>query len=139
LIARAEAALSGERESVRVAYELRYVGQSFELSVEQSPSADARASAPDPQALSDAFAVLHEQRYGYRDDEADVELVNVRVSAWGPAPVVAPRGDDDGELMPGARLHGPCVYALGESTLYVPDGWSGVVDAHGTIALEDGT
>lgn len=142
LIASARAALAGECANVRVAYELRYVGQSFELSVEQPSVAEAGAdsapeSAPDPHALCEAFAALHKQRYGYRDDDAEVELVNMRVSTWGPAPVVAPRGDDDDELAPGARLHGPCVYALGESTLYVPDGWSGVVDAHGTIALED--
>jgi hypothetical protein len=29
------------------------------------------------------------------------------------------------------------VHALGESTLYLPAGWSGGVDEHGTIVLED--
>ena len=54
-----------------------------------------------------------------------------------PAPAPEPRGDEHGELAPGARLHGPAVHALGESTLYIPAGWSGVVDQHGTIVLED--
>jgi N-methylhydantoinase A/oxoprolinase/acetone carboxylase beta subunit len=139
LIARADGALAGERARLRVVYELRYVGQSFELAVERSDPVD-------PRALTDAFATAHEQRYGYSDDDADVELVTVRVSVWGAAPELAPRGgdDDDGDgdrasggLAPGARLAGPTVRALPEATLYVPDGWSGVVDEHGTILLED--
>ena len=99
--------------------------------------------------LADAFAAAHEQRYGYRDDDADVELVTVRVSVWGPAPELAPRGGGGGgggsgdgfrspdSLAPGARLAGPAVRALPEATLYLPAGWSGVVDEHGTILLED--
>ena len=133
LLADADAALTGERARLRVAYELRYAGQSFELAVEQSESVD-------PDALRDAFAAAHDQRYGYRDDAAQIELVTVRVSVWGPAPELAPRAGDDAsdELRPGARLGGPSVRTLGESTLYVPAGWSGVVDEHGTILLEDG-
>jgi N-methylhydantoinase A len=147
LIAQADAALAGERARLRVGYELRYVGQSFELAVERSDSVD-------PRVLADAFGTAHEQRYGYRDDGADVELVTVRVSAWGPAPELAPRGDGGGgdpgdrgdgnggdhapdSLAPGARLAGPAVRALPEATLYLPSGWSGVVDEHGTIRLED--
>ena len=130
LVEQAELALAGERERLRVSYELRYSGQSFELPVEQSESVD-------PRVLADAFAEAHEQRYGYRDERAAVELVNVRVSVWGHAPAPEPRGDEHGELAPGARLHGPAVHALGESTLYIPAGWSGVVDQHGTIVLED--
>jgi N-methylhydantoinase A len=136
LIAQADAALAGERERLRVRYELRYAGQSFELAVEQSDSVD-------PRLLAGAFAAAHEQRYGYCDDSAEIELVTVRVSVWGPAPELAPHaGDDDatgeaGALVPGARIDGPSVHALPDATLYVPDGWSGVVDEHGTIVLED--
>ncbi|HEY2215976.1 MAG TPA: hypothetical protein VGH21_00675, partial [Solirubrobacteraceae bacterium] len=162
LIERAELALAGERADVRITYELRYVGQSFELPVEQPPTtaADSSASAPDPQSLSEAFAALHEQRYGYRDDDADVELVNVRVSAWGPAPELLLRANPGpqasqssaqvvfngaaqparvlrGELAPGTRIVGPAVCALSEATLLVPPGWSGVVDQQGTCVLHD--
>ncbi|HTA05858.1 MAG TPA: hydantoinase/oxoprolinase family protein, partial [Solirubrobacteraceae bacterium] len=159
LIARADNALAGERAGIRITYELRYVGQSFELSVEQPQAAD-KALAPDPQALSEAFAVLHEQRYGYRDDEAAVELVNVRVSAWGPAPALLPLADPGaqasesrasvvfdgsahqtrvlrGGLAPGTRITGPALCALPEATLLVPPGWSGVVDRQGTCVLDD--
>jgi N-methylhydantoinase A len=154
LIAEADAALAGERADVRVAYELRYAGQAFELSVEAPGD-------PAPEALSEAFAAAHEQRYGYRDDSAEVELVNVRVSVWGPAPALRPQADTAaeperssaqvvfggealeasvlrGELAPGTDVHGPALCALPEATLLVPPGWSGVVDGHGTCVLHDG-
>jgi N-methylhydantoinase A len=130
LVAEADAALAGERARLRVAYELRYSGQSFELSVEQSESVD-------PDALRESFAAAHEQRYGYREDDNNVELVNVRVSVWGAAPELVVRGEQDDAFAPGARVAGPAVCALGDSTLFLPDGWSGEVDAHGTFVLED--
>ena len=171
LIAEADAALAGPREDVRVIYELRYVGQAFELAVEAPegerseagrPAGEDELDAPDPAALSEAFAAAHERRYGYRDDDAPVELVNVRVSVWGPAPRLRPQADAGaeperssahvvfagealealvlrGELAPGTEVRGPALCALGEATLLVPPGWSGVVDEHGTCVLEDGT
>jgi N-methylhydantoinase A len=154
LLAEASAALAGVRERLRVRYELRYAGQSFELSIEQSESLD-------PDVLCEDFARTHEQRYGYREDSAAVELVNVRVSVWGSAPELRPQAGAvaapaaaantavifagepldtavlRGDLPPGMRVHGPTVCALSESTLLVPPGWSGEVDAHGTCHLED--
>jgi N-methylhydantoinase A len=153
LVARADAALAGDVQRHRVLYELRYSGQSFELAVEQSQSVD-------PGELREAFAAAHEQRYGYRDDRAGVELVNVRVSVWGAAPALSPRAEPDavhaagsapvvfdgvpldatvlrGDLAPGTRVCGPAVCALAESTLLVAPGWSGAVDEHGTLHLQD--
>jgi N-methylhydantoinase A len=131
LVAEAEQALAGERARLRVSYELRYSGQSFELAVEQGESVD-------PDALREGFAVAHEQRYGYREDDANVELVNVRVSVWGAAPELLVRAEQGDEYAPGTRVAGPAVCALGDSTLFLPDGWSGEVDEHGTFVLEDG-
>jgi N-methylhydantoinase A len=151
LIGEALAALDAPPARVRVRHELRYRGQSFELPVEE-------AGTSDPQVLREAFADAHELRYGYRDDSAEVELVNIRVSAWGPAPSLSPlaatatvpaledrsivfRGHSvpasihRGELPPGTPLQGPALCALPEATLLVPPGWSGVVDRHGTINL----
>ena len=40
----------------------------------------------DPDELREAFAEAHRQRYGYRDDGTEIELVTIRVSAFGAAP-----------------------------------------------------
>jgi N-methylhydantoinase A len=158
LIAEARTALSSTPVRVRVRHELRYHGQSFELAIEEE--IDPSTPALDPDALRDAFAHAHELRYGYSDANADVELVNMRVSAWGSAPAtrlrlgaLAPAPaepheiifDGDalaatalrGELAPGTRLSGPALCALPEATLLVPPGWSAEVDEHGTVHLTD--
>src|SRR3954449_13395770 len=67
-----------------LAFELRYRGQSHELTV--------RGCEPDAGALRDAFEALHEERYGYRDPEAEVELVTVRATRRESGPDVALRG-----------------------------------------------
>ncbi len=148
----AAAGLPTEPARVRVGYELRYAGQSFELPVEV-------ADDPGPGALQTAFAAAHHERYGYEDATAEVELVTVRVSVWGPAPALALGGSSAtatrptphravfdgvhrdtllwrGELAPGTRLPGPAVCALPESTLVIAPGWSGEVDARGNVGLE---
>ena len=83
LIAEARDSLGEAPTRVRVRHELRYGGQSFELPVEESGDAG-------PETLREGFARAHEQRYGYRDDSAEVELVTIRVSAWGSAPDLQP-------------------------------------------------
>jgi N-methylhydantoinase A len=145
---------------VRVRHELRYSGQSFELPVEEEVEIGAgRPPRLDPEGLRAAFAAAHEQRYGYRDEAGALELVNMRVSAWGPAPVLRPLAGGEvpaadggtrslvfagetlqaavlrGEPAPGAELHGPTLCALPEATLLIAPGWSGRVDEHGTIHL----
>ena len=81
LLARACADLGEAPIRVAVTYELRYRGQSFELAV-----AEDERKPPDPEALRESFARAHEQRYGYRDAETEVELVTIRTCAWGAAP-----------------------------------------------------
>jgi N-methylhydantoinase A len=177
LIARASEELGAAMKHIGLHYELRYLGQSFELTVHEEidlgdgfgglgvPAADTpwvdSHGLCDPLRLREAFEVAHEQRYGYRDNGAEVELVNLRVSAIGSRPAlrldVAPAEppapettwvvfDGEwleaelwrGELPRGLRVSGPALCAMPESTLLVPPGWSGVVDEHGTIVLERG-
>jgi len=160
LLAAAQQALGAEPARARVRHELRYRGQSFELPVQEDVQLGAGTlRGLDPAALRAAFADAHEQRYGYRDDAGEVELVNMRASVWGTAPVLAPEAggggqveDADtrpivlagetvqatvhrGEPAPGSELHGPALWALPEATLLIPPGWSGRTDAHGTIHL----
>jgi N-methylhydantoinase A len=151
LIAEASRALAAAPSRVRVRYELRYRGQSFELPVEDSGPVH-------PQTLREAFARAHELRYGYRDEAGQVELVNVRVSVWGPSPALQPllpagaeavaearpivfQGTPrqasvyHGEFPPGAQLSGPALCALPQATLLLPPGWFGEVDMYGTIHM----
>ncbi len=85
LIAEARGALGEAATRVRVRHELRYRGQSFELPVEEErePGQSPRLG---PQELREAFGEAHDARYGYRDEEAELELVNIRASALGRAP-----------------------------------------------------
>ena len=64
--------------------DLRYRGQSFELTVE----ADAL------EKLEERFHAAHEQRYGYRMDDEPVELVNLRLIAT--VPVEKPELEEPG-------------------------------------------
>jgi N-methylhydantoinase A len=151
LIAEAATALGATVSRVRVRYELRYRGQSFELPVEESEPVE-------PHVLREAFARAHEQRYGYRDDDGLVELINVRASVWGPSPSPRPlaasaaatvaetrpiafEGESleasvhRGELAAGTLLSGPALCAFAEATLLIAPGWSGEVDQYGTIHL----
>ncbi len=141
----ARADLGGE---MRTTFELRYRGQAFELAVTE---------APDPATLREAFAAAHEQAYGYRDDESDVELVTVRVTAAVAGPEIAAAdagagversartavfaGEEleaevlRGEPVAGDRVGGPAIVELPEATLVVPPGWRGEAEAAGTIRL----
>jgi N-methylhydantoinase A len=62
---------------LRAVYELRYRGQAFELAVDGP-------LRPDPAHLRESFEALHEERYGYRDGDQELELVTLRVSATMP-------------------------------------------------------
>jgi N-methylhydantoinase A len=161
LIGQVRATLSESPARLRVRYELRYRGQSFELAVEEEIEPGSDGDGLDPDALRSAFAEAHEQRYGHRDESSEVELVNIRVSAWGAAPELRPTAPAAssiaepqvrtvifdgrptpttilrGEPTPGSELEGPALCALPEATLLIPPGWSGHVDEQGTVRLLD--
>jgi len=131
-------------------YELRYSGQAFELAVSGSLT-------PEPEELRRGFEELHEERYGYKDPDQELELVTLRVSAKMPGADVS-LGQAGGECTrgrrravlqgsehelavlrgtpePGTEITGPAVVELPESTLLVAPEWSGTVDDTGTIHL----
>ncbi|MDQ3725094.1 MAG: hydantoinase/oxoprolinase family protein, partial [Actinomycetota bacterium] len=142
----------GPEAEARVVYKLRYAGQAFELPVSGPPD-------PDPADLIEGFEAAHEERYGHRDPEGEVVLVDVELALVEPGPEVQPaaaageapyRGSRpvyfDGEWVeaavlrgePGAgtEAEGPVVFELPEATLVLPPGWSARVDDHGTIVAE---
>src|SRR3954451_14775120 len=104
------------------AYDVRYRGQSFELTV--------RDVEADPQAVREAFEAIHEERYGYKDPEGEIEVVTIRERHSEPGPDVAFEGEDAEDV------EGPTVVRLPEATLVVPEGWRGRTDRTGTIVLE---
>jgi N-methylhydantoinase A/oxoprolinase/acetone carboxylase beta subunit len=97
--------------------DLRYRGQSFELTVPLAPDLEA------------AFHLAHEERYGYADPEREIELVAVRTAEVAPGPEVSFGAAER------RRVSGPAVCELAGSTCWVPDGWSGETDAAGTLVL----
>ena len=132
--------------------DLRYAGQSFELTVEAEGSFDE---------LEERFHVAHEQRYGYRMDDEAVELVNLRLISTVPVdkPELAeprPEGEpgsgrreanfggewievpvlDRDRMGEGSGIEGPAIVEFKESTCVVRPGWRGEVDAVGTLVLE---
>jgi N-methylhydantoinase A len=144
-------ALAGDDAELQATYELRYRGQSFELPIQGAVEAD-------PEELREAFEREHEHRYGYRDREQALELVTIRVTATAGALEVELAGDErreparqrrtailDGEEVelevlrgappPKTPVEGPAVVELPESTLLVPRGWGGEVDATGTVRV----
>jgi N-methylhydantoinase A/oxoprolinase/acetone carboxylase beta subunit len=140
--------LGAPEPEVRASYDLRYAGQAFELTV-------PGGLEPDPAELQRAFDRAHEERYGYADEDAELELVTVRVAVALPGGELRAGGAQDegetssrtavfdGEELDTALLRGrigdvsgPAVCDLSEATLVVPPGWSGRADEDGTIVIE---
>jgi N-methylhydantoinase A len=96
--------------------DLRYGGQSHELTV---------AAAGD---VAEAFHRAHEERYGFADRERELELVAVRRSEVRPGPRIELRGER-------RTVRGPALVELAGATCWVPAGWAGESDAHGTLVL----
>ena len=150
---RAREAMHEPDAELRVVYELRYRGQSFELPITAATDAT-------PDRLRAAFEREHEERYGYHDAEQELELVTIRVTATarGAEVELAAPGEAwqelerstreatvDGERLelqvlrgvpaPGTQVDGPAVVELPESTLLIPRGWMSEVDDTGTIRM----
>ena len=90
--------------------DLRYRGQSFELTVPLGPE------------LGERFHRAHEERYGSADRAREIELVAVRTAAVRPGPEL--------RLPPGERLRveGPKTVELDGATCWIPPGWVGARD-----------
>jgi N-methylhydantoinase A len=136
-------------------FDMRYVGQAYELNVSATED------------LVAAFHRAHEQRFGYHDIARAVEIVNVRCRATGLTEKpglarIARRSDSAGparllagsvlscifdgkrerarlilrqELRAGDSFAGPAVVSEYSATSLVPRGWAAEVDAFGQILL----
>ena len=97
--------------------DLRYEGQSFELAVQLGDD------------LAERFHLAHEERYGHAERQREIELVAVRTAEIRRAPALHVVG-------PQLEVTGPQVLELEGATAWVPEGWSGRSDPHGTLVLE---
>jgi len=96
--------------------DLRYAGQSFELTVPAEPVA----------GLAGRFHRAHEHRFGFAEPADPVELVCVRATAVRPGPGLPRR-----RSRPGRTLAGPAGIGLGDATLWVAPGWTATADGGG--------
>jgi N-methylhydantoinase A len=171
LLERARADLQGEglaEESIelRPALDMRYTGQSFELTV-------ALPGGPqEVEGLVQAFHEAHRRRFAYASEGEAVEIVNLRVQAVGHSakPRLTPRepGPSDpraahagykpvyfaasgsprgarliiaalyerDRLVPGNMLVGPAVIWQLDTTTVIPPGWAATVDPWGNLVAE---
>lgn len=137
-------------------YDLRYLGQSYELTT---------PAAGDLDATLKSFHALHQQRFGHSHPDEPVQLVAVRLKA-----VVQPEAPelpvtslasasvehallaerlmvfaageykahvyDRTKLLHGNHIVGPALLVQADSTFLLAPGWDGHVDAYGNICAE---
>jgi N-methylhydantoinase A len=101
--------------------DLRYAGQSFELTVALGPH------------LAQRFHEAHEARNGYAARDRPIELVAVRTWEIQTSPPVAAA-----TRVVTAPVRGPARVELDGATCWVPAGWHARPDADGTLVLERG-
>ena len=164
-LARTEMAGEGlpvDKMVARRLLDVRYVGQSFELTVDY-PSRVSRAGLV--KVIGDSFYRSHLRRFGYADRTEPVEVVNLRLKLdiAMEKPVVEPQpigGADPGaaligesevvfqqgalasslyerdRLVCGNRISGPALVIQMDATTVLPPGWGGEVDPYGNLLLE---
>lgn len=148
--AMAEEEIPADSVQLRRLVDARYEGQSYELSV----------AADD---WIERFHSAHEARYGYRQADAPVQAVTLRVEALAPPPIIpapeltaatSPMPPASGQgftyyagkqhtvhlydrtrLRRGHRVAGPAVISEYTATAWIPPGWTATVDAGGNLLL----
>jgi N-methylhydantoinase A len=140
--------------------DMSYRGQSFEIEVPLEPT---WLEAGDIEAVAAAFHRRHAEIYDFSDAAAEAQIVNLRLVISGtttrPRFVEQPHAAGvpecekqievrfDGAaarwplyrrdaLRHGHALAGPAVIAQDDTTICIPAGFAGTVDAHGNLLLE---
>ncbi|HEV8187614.1 MAG TPA: hydantoinase/oxoprolinase family protein [Pyrinomonadaceae bacterium] len=116
---------------------MRYRGQSFELEVKDTTG-----------DLATAFHRAHRERYGYAQEQSEIEIVSARVRSLGIVEKLAQRKIASGrnrargdvykreDLGPGARLKTPCIVTEYSATTLIPAGSKARVDDFGNLLIE---
>ena len=154
--------LDVDKMAVRRFLDVRYVGQSFELTVDY-PSRPTKTDLA--KVIGDNFYKAHLRRFGYADRAEPVEVVNLRLklevamekpsvqpqstgaadsahALIGEAEVVFQEGAlasplyQRDQLTCGNTVSGPALIIQMDSTTVLTPGWGGVVDPFGNLLLE---
>jgi len=114
--------LTGSKAVCAKWIDVRYAGQSYEISLPFTPKYAA------------VFHRLHGKTYGYSNPDRPVEVVNIRVVASGKAekPKIG-TGSNFAKITPGPYFRGPKVITGPEATAFVPAGWKWRTDALGNL------
>ena len=144
---------------LRYSLDMRYVGQSHELTI---PLRSPLSALPSP--LPTLLHEAHEARYGYQQPQAEVEIVTMRLTAV--APITPPQlpqhspattdanialiGEktvwfnqqpmstqlyDRTKLQHGHRFTGPAIVFQYDTTTVIPPEWETAVDSFGNLIL----
>ena len=142
--------------------DMRYRGQSYEIEVQLDSDWLAQRQR---EAIADAFHREHERVYEYADDQANIQLINLRLVVSGtadqpefrsreperrsPTPSDTTQVYYDGEwraaevyrrdqLQPGDFFAGPAIVRQDDCTTCLVDGFGVEVDRHGNIIVSAG-
>jgi N-methylhydantoinase A len=154
--------VSREAGQVSRSADLRYQHQGWEITVDM-PSGPVRSETLE--AMVDNFHTLHERLYSYNLPEANVDLVNLRVSATGALPRhemsrlpdaegSSPSPDstravmfsrsvgyvdtaiyDRAKLGAGATISGPAIIEQSDTTTLLAPGFGANVDGYGNLVI----
>jgi N-methylhydantoinase A len=148
------------QQQIRLSADMRYHGQSFDLTV---PLDGDRFDAGELPSLIAAFHTAYERIYGFSDPAGAIEITNVRVAVLGITPkapqvplgaraaqgaVATPREHlpiiengvevqagfyDRVTLRAGHHIDGPAVIEAHDTTIYMPGDFSAVIDDYGNL------
>lgn len=145
--------------------DVRYVGQSFELTIDYPSPRRRIDTARMRRSIADSFYRAHLQRFGYADRGEAVEIVNLRLKLGlkmdkpqivagqaadsgstpaliGEAQVVFSGGSvttrlyDRENLRTGDQISGPAIVLQMDTTVVITPGWTGTADDYGNLVLE---
>jgi len=85
-----EEQIEPERRRLRLALDLRYIGQNFELLVSADETGGGTPTLPGLDELRSRFFIAHEKTYGHYTADDPIETVNFRLTAIGEADRIPP-------------------------------------------------
>lgn len=159
----AEEGVAEEVMQLKRSADMRYLGQSYELSIPFNSSEPLTDDGLE--RLIQDFHAYHQRIYSYSDEREAVEIMALRLAAIGQVPklnlIVADGADsptteakqrrevffpghhfietdifERESLITGQSFRGPCLVEERTSTTVIPPGWNGLIDRYRNIIVE---